>query len=91
MSAVRLGYYLTDRGAATYHLARHQGAGRRLRPLCGAAPYLEQTYNWGWTRQALSVEKARARATKQKRKLCHRCDQLAEALRDPVTRLGELA
>jgi hypothetical protein len=91
VSAVQLGYYMTEQGATTYHLTRPGRAGQRLRPLCGAARRLDQWMGWGWTRQVLSVEKARERAQLQERRLCRRCDQLAEALRDPITRMGELA
>lgn len=91
MSAVQLGYYLTEQGVVTYHLAPPERAGRLPRPLCGSAPLLKQGPSWGWTGQALSVERARARARRQRRRFCRRCDQLAEALRDPVTRLGDVA
>lgn len=92
---VVIGYYLTERYEAAYHLSRAVDRDRhpnmRSHPLCGTASGLRQLMNWNWTRQPLTVEKARVRVKKQKHRFCQRCDQLAEKLRDPISRLGELA
>jgi len=90
VSKVIIGYYAGDHHQRVgYHLARVR-PGQKVRPLCGAAQELRQAMAWGWTRQALTVDRARERLAKSKRRVCRRCDQLAERLRDPITRLGEL-